>query len=99
MGLLLRSAERLTRRPPANSSRFSQRMSRLLSYLPPAFVGAARPRFGSAVRGSMHSPLAACITQHYTLERISYWLRSPTALEFRGLKDGRNAVCLRRAER
>jgi hypothetical protein len=37
--------------------------------------------------------------QHYTPERISYWLCSPTALEFRGSQDGQNAVRLRRAER
>ena len=32
-------------------------------------------------------------------ERISYWLCRPAALESRRSRDGRNAVCLRRAER
>jgi hypothetical protein len=31
-------------------------------------------------------------------ERISYWLCRPAALELRRSQDGRNAVCLRRAE-
>ena len=34
----------------------------------------------------------------YTRERISYWLCRPAALELRRSQDGRNAVCLRRAE-
>ena len=39
------------------------------------------------------------IVQRYTRERISYWLCGPAALELRRSQDGRNAVCLRRAER
>jgi hypothetical protein len=31
-------------------------------------------------------------------ERISYWLCKPAVLELRRSQDGRNAVCLRRAE-
>src|SRR6476660_10495209 len=38
------------------------------------------------------------IVQRYTRERISYWLCRPAALELRRSQDGRNAVCLRRAE-
>jgi hypothetical protein len=38
------------------------------------------------------------IVQRYTRERISYWLCGPAALELRRSQDGRNAVCLRRAE-
>src|SRR6266853_2548970 len=38
------------------------------------------------------------IVQRYTRERISYWLCRPVALELRRSQDGRNAVCLRRAE-
>src|SRR6202000_1439026 len=38
------------------------------------------------------------IVQRYTRERISYWLCRPAALELRRPQDGRNAVCLRRAE-
>jgi len=38
------------------------------------------------------------IVQRYTRDRISYWLCSPAALELRRSQDGRNAVCLRRAE-
>jgi hypothetical protein len=38
------------------------------------------------------------IVQRYTRERISYWLCGPAALELRRSQDGRNAVCLRRAD-
>src|SRR5882724_9558360 len=38
------------------------------------------------------------IVQRYTRERISYWLCRPVVLELRRSQDGRNAVCLRRAE-
>ncbi len=39
------------------------------------------------------------IVQRYIGERIPYWLCRPAALELRRSQDGRNAVCLRRAER
>ena len=38
------------------------------------------------------------IVQRYTWEQISYWLCRPAVLELRRSQDGRNAVCLRRAE-
>jgi hypothetical protein len=38
------------------------------------------------------------IVQRYIREQISYWLCRPAALKLRRSQDGRNAVCLRRAE-
>jgi len=50
-----------------------------------------------AVQGHVRS-WGYTIVQRYTRERVSYWLCRPAALELRRSQDGRNAVCLRRAE-
>jgi hypothetical protein len=63
-----------------------------------AWLGLAITVASGAVWVLLQAAAISGLSLREARERISYWLCRPAALELRRSQDGRNAVCLRRAE-